>query len=600
MTEVELDDVRSKYAAERSRRVSAAREATLDLDGAFAAYQRDPYARVEPRAALEDVVDAVVVGGGFGGLLTAAQLKRTLPRVRVIDRSGDFGGVWYWNRYPGAQCDVESYIYLPLLEEVGAIPSERYAHAPEIFAHARAVGQRFELYDDALFHTGVTGARWLADDRQWQVDTDRGDRIRTRYLVLAIGSLDKVKLPAIPGIETFAGASFHTSRWDYEFTGGLGTGELTGLTDKAVGVVGTGATALQCVPEVGRWARSLYVFQRTPSTVDARHNHPTDPEFTAQLRPGWQAERMRNFTAVTAGTSVDCDLVDDDLSRLFTALLRPDPARFPAAATRAQLSELADLEQIQRIHARIDAIVTDPGKAALLKPYYRYLCKRPGFHDDYLPTFNRPNVHVVDTAGRGIERVVADGVIVNGRHYPLDCLIWATGFDTEGSYTDRIGFDLVGVDGLRLSEKWRDGVRSLHGITVAGFPNLFVIPGPHSQGTVTANFTHNLSECAAHIGYIVDAVTARNADAFTVSDRAEAEWVQTIIDRSRTGLTFLRTCTPGRFNHEGNPDARAPGDADYGDGPLAYFDVLDRWRATGELPGLHLIFRGDKAPPRNS
>jgi cation diffusion facilitator CzcD-associated flavoprotein CzcO len=590
VAELDLDTVRQRYSEERARRIGGARDATLELRGAFATYQRDPYAPVQPRDPLTDTVDAVVVGGGFGGLLTAARLKDVVPRVRVIDRAGDFGGVWYWNRYPGAQCDVESYIYLPLLEEVGTIPSERYAHAPEIFAHARAIGRRFDLYEHALFHTGVTGARWLEEQRRWEITTDRGDRIRAGYLVLAIGSLDKVKLPAIPGIETFAGCSFHTSRWDYEYTGGLGTGELTGLVDKKVGVVGTGATALQCVPEVGRWAESLYVFQRTPSTVDARHNHPTDPDFVASLKPGWQAERMRNFTAVTAGAEVERDLVDDDLSRLFTALLRPDPARFPEATRRSQVSELADLEQMQRIHARIDAIVTDPRKAALLKPYYRYLCKRPGFHDDYLPTFNRPNVHVVDSAGRGIERVVPDGVIVNGEHFPLDCLIWATGFETESSYVDRIGFDLHGAGGVSLADKWRDGLRTLHGITVAGFPNLFVIPGPNSQGTVTANFTHNLTECAQHIGYIVGAVSCRGAAAFAVSDAAEAEWVRTICERSQALLAFLRSCTPGRFNHEGNPDALPPTNADYGGGPLAYFDLLAAWRASGELPGLQLLF----------
>ncbi|MFC7496979.1 MULTISPECIES: flavin-containing monooxygenase [unclassified Nocardioides] len=594
---VDLDDVRSRYAEERARRVGVARATTLDLTGELAGYRQDPYGPVEPREPLHDVVDAIVVGAGFGGLLTARALQQQTPlrKIRVVDRAGDFGGVWYWNRYPGAQCDVESYIYLPLLEEVGTMPTERYASAPEIFAHAQAIGRRFDLYDSALFHTGVTGATWLESEDQWEVVTDRGDRMRTTYLVLAIGSLDKVKLPAIPGIESFAGRSFHTSRWDFDYTGGADDGELHGLADKAVGVVGTGATALQAVPHVGRWARTLHVFQRTPSTVDARHNGPTDPEWVAGLEPGWQAERMRNFTEVTAGAKVDRDLVDDDLSRLFTALLRPDPGRFPRATNRAHAAELADLEQMERIHARIDSTVADPRKAALLKPYYRYLCKRPGFHDDYLPTFNRPNVHVVDTAGVGLECVVADGVVVNGEHYPLDCLIWATGFETETPYVERIGFDLHGVGGLTLAEKWRDGMRTLHGITTHGFPNLLIIPGPNSQGTVTTNFTHNLSECAAHIGHIVGAVAERGATGFSLTAEAENAWVDTLLDRSRNMLAFWRSCTPGRFNHEGDPDGKSPADVDFGDGPLAYFDLLARWRADGGLPGMDLI----RPPIRN-
>lgn len=588
MPEVDLDDVRARYAAERARRLGGNRDATLDLHR-YAQFRQDHYKPVEPRDPLTDTVDVVIVGGGFGGLLSAAMLKdKPYRRIRVIDQAGDFGGVWYWNRYPGAQCDVESYIYLPLLEEVGVIPSERYAHAPEIFAHARAIGRRYDLYDDALFHTAVTGASWMVADRQWEISTDRGDRIRTRYLVLAIGSLDKVKLPAVPGIESFGGHSFHTSRWDYGYTGGLETGELTGLLDKKVGVVGTGATALQCVPHLGEWAQSLYVFQRTPSTVDARHNHPTDPDWVTRLEPGWQVERMRNFTAISSGVKTEVDLVDDDLSRLFAALLRPDRSRFPGVE-RARVAELADLEQMERVRRRIDAIVVDEKKAALLKPYYRYLCKRPGFHDSYLPTFNRSNVHIVDTAGRGIEKVVPDGVVVNGQHYPLDCLIWATGFETETSYVDRIGFDVQGLDGRTLGEHWRNGVRSLHGITVHGFPNMFIIPGPNSQGTVTANFTHNLFECARHLAYVVETVAGRGASGFVLTAEAEQAWVQTIVDRARAPLAFLRMCTPGRFNNEGNPDAMLRANSNYGDGPLAYFDLLAEWRDTGSLPGLELL-----------
>jgi cyclohexanone monooxygenase len=590
VTEIDLDGIREKYEKERAKRASRDRDKTLELSGSLARYVQDPRVPPSPRPSVEDTVDAVVIGGGFGGLLCGAKLKdKPLNRVRIIDQAGDFGGVWYWNRYPGAQCDIESYIYMPLLEELGTIPTEKYAHAPEIFAHAKAIGRHYGLYDLALFQTTVTGATWDAGRAMWEVTTDRGDRISTRYLIVAIGSLDKLKLPAIPGAETFAGHSFHTSRWDYSYTGGETTGELTGLRDKRVGIVGTGATALQCIPHLGEWSKHLYVFQRTPSTVGVRANRPTDPRWAAALEPGWQERRMWNFTTIQAGGHSDVDLVDDGFSRLYKALLHPAPPGGGADISAAELAERADLEMMDRIRTRIDSAVADADTAAALKPYYRYMCKRPGFHDGYLETFNRPNVDLVDTKGIGIERIVPEGVVVNGRTYHLDCLVWATGFEWNSAYTSRIGFDVHGLDGVSLAHKWRDGLRTLHGMTTSGFPNFLVVPGPNSQSVVTTNFAHALQESASHISYIIQAIEELGAKGFVISDEAEHDWISTILERAKHNEAFQRGCTPGRFNNEGDPDSRPRANTNFGDGPIVFFDLLAKWRSEDQLRGFDLI-----------
>jgi cyclohexanone monooxygenase len=588
VTGANLQRAREKYARERARRVRYDRNALADLSSELADYLADPYTELVPRPPLSEEVDAVIVGGGFGGLLCGARLRDAGVRdIRIIDTAGDFGGVWYWNRYPGAQCDVESCVYLPLLEELGAMPSEKYAHQPEIYSHAQAIGRRYDLYPPALFHTAVTASDWDPQEARWQVRTDRGDLLRARYLVIAVGNIDKVKLPAVPGITDFAGTSFHTSRWDFSYTGGDGVGGLTGLQDKRVGIVGTGATALQCVPHLGEWAQELLVFQRTPSTVAARNNHPISGEWAAAQPPGWQQERVRNFTAALSGAA-DVDLVADGWTTI-AAELRSKPAGAGDETDPAVIAELADLAVMERIRQRIDDIVTDPAKASALKPYYRYNCKRPGFHDAYLQTFNRPSVHLIDVAETGIERVVAKGVVAGGKTYEVDLLIWATGFEGSPEIGRRTGADVRGAGGVRLSDKWGDGLRTLHGLTTSGFPNLFVLPGPQAQGAVTANFMHILEENAVHLAHIVRELEAAGARGFEVSKSAEDGWVATILEKARYNEEFQRACTPGRFNNEGRPDEKLRLNAAYGGGPVAFFDLLEEWRRAGNLEGLELL-----------
>jgi len=531
-----------------------------------------------------------VVGGGFGGLLTGARLREAgVQDVRIIEKGGDFGGTWYWNRYPGAACDIESYIYLPLLEEVGYVPVEKYSRAPEILAHTRKIGEHFDLYKAAIFQTEVTELRWDDAISRWIVKTNRGDAIKARFVVMANGPLHRPKLPGIPGIESYKGHSFHTSRWDYEYTGGTSDGGLTRLAGKRIGVIGTGATAVQCVPHLGEAAGELFVFQRTPSSIDVRANRPTDPQWAESLQPGWQQKRMDNFNVLVSGGFQDEDLVNDGWTDIIQNLLimaRRKVAAGESVGDVAAMMQLADFKKMEQVRARVDQTVQDEATAEALKPYYNQFCKRPCFHDEYLATFNRPNVHLIDTQGRGVERITEKGVVVDGVEYELDCLIYATGFEVGTSYTRRSGYELYGRGGQTLTEKWANGVSTLHGVHSRGFPNCFIIS--NAQSGFTVNFPHMINEQSKHIAYVVAQASERQARVVEASEEAEAKWVQTIIDLSIMRQKFLEECTPGYYNNEGKVAAMNARNGSYGAGPVAFVKVLEDWRAEGTLQGLEL------------
>ena len=596
MTSTDLDfdpDVlRAKYRKERDKRVRPdGNDQYVEVAGEFARFVDDPYTAWVEREPLTDLVEVVVLGGGFGGLLTGARLRDAglAPAdIRIIEKGGDFGGTWYWNRYPGAQCDIESYVYLPLLEELGYIPTEKYSHAPEILAHSQAIGRHFDLYDNAVFQTEVTELRWDDGDRRWVVSTNRGDRIRARFVVSASGPLHRPKLPGVPGLGSFAGHTFHTSRWDYAYTGGDSNGGLDKLGDKRVGIIGTGATAVQAVPHLGEAAQHLYVFQRTPSSVDVRGNRPTDPDWAASLEPGWQRRRMVNFNNLVSGIPEAEDLVDDGwtdiIGKLLVSMRRGD-ADFSLEGI-GKTMEIADFEKMNQIRSRVDEIVADPATAEALKPWYRQFCKRPCFHDEYLQTFNRPNVTLVDTDGKGVDAITPRGVVANGIEYELDCLIFATGFEVGTDYSRRAGCTIVGRDGVTLSEKWADGVRTLHGMHSRGFPNLFFMNT--AQAGFTANFPHALDEMSVHLAYILDRARRDGVTLVEADQDAEDAWVQTIIDLARMGQSFLESCTPGYYNNEGRPNERAAQNGFYGAGPVAFFNLLAAWRDEGSLAGLEL------------
>ncbi len=585
------DALKAKYRAERDKRLrSDGNEQYREIKGDFAHYLEDPY--VEPgftRAALSDEVEVVVVGGGFGGLLAGARLREAgILDIRVIEKGGDFGGTWYWNRYPGAACDIESYIYLPLLEEVGYMPVEKYSRAPEILKHSRAIAEKFDLYRNVCFQTEVTEMRWDDEISRWIVKTNRGDAMKARFVVMANGPLHRPKLPGIAGVETFKGHSFHTSRWDYRYTGGSSEGGLTGLKGKRVGIIGTGATAVQCVPHVAAWAKDLFVFQRTPSSIDVRDNRPTDPQWSGNLEPGWQQKRMDNFNALVSGVPQNEDLVNDGWTDIIGNLLVLMRKQNEAGGTvdLAATLQLADFKKMESIRARVDAVVRDRNKAEALKPYYNQFCKRPCFHDDYLDAFNRPNVHLIDTDGRGVERITEKGIVANGKEYEIDCLIYATGFEVGTSYTRRSGYELYGRGGISLSEKWKDGVSTLHGMHSRGFPNCFIIS--NSQSGFTANFPHMLNEQSKHLSYIIKECTERQVRVMEASQEAEDAWVQTIISSAMMRQKFQEECTPGYYNNEGKPSALAARNGFYGLGSIAFVNLLEAWRNENELKGLEL------------
>jgi cyclohexanone monooxygenase len=583
------DALREKYRLERDLRLrDDGNEQYIEVAGQFARYLEDPYVAPVERGPLHDTVDVAVIGGGFGGLLAGARLREAgVEDIRVIEKGGDFGGTWYWNRYPGAACDVESYIYLPLLEEIGYVPKEKYSKAPEILEHSRAIGRHFDLYRNACFQTEVTELRWDDTESRWVISTNRGDRMLARFVVMANGPLHRPKLPGIAGLETFRGHTFHTSRWDYAYTGGSSEGGLTNLADKRVGIIGTGATAVQCVPHLGEGAKELFVFQRTPSSIDVRDNRPTDPEWAASLEPGWQRRRMENFNNLVSGVFEPEDLVNDGWTDIIGKLLiMMRRGAIEAGTDPGDAVELADFEKMESIRSRVETMVNDPNTAEALKPYYRQFCKRPCFHDEYLDTFNRPNVTLVDTHGKGVERITEQGIVANGVEYELDCIIYATGFEVGTDYTRRSGYELYGRDGMTLTEKWADGASTLHGMHSRGFPNCFIFS--NTQSGFTVNFPHMIDEQSRHLAYILQHAMRNDVTVVEASAEAEEAWVQTIVELAVNNQRFLEACTPGYYNNEGQPALRGARNGSYGAGAIKFIEVLEQWRAEGDLAGLEL------------
>ena len=473
------------------------------------------------------------------------------------------------------------------------MPARKYTTAPEILGHCRRIAEAFDLYDNACLQTEVTELRWEETSSRWVIRTNRGDEMRARFVIMANGPLHKPKLPGIEGVETYAGHSFHTSRWDYGYTGGTSDGGLDRLGDKVVGIIGTGATAVQCVPHLGAAAKHLYVFQRTPSSIDVRNDSLTDPDWAASLEPGWQRRRLENFTNLTSGVFEPEDLVGDGWTEIIgNLILRARSAGGLGAdlSDIGRIVERADFEKMNKVRSRVDEIVADSRTAEALKPWYRQFCKRPCFHDEYLQTFNRPNVTLVDTDGKGVDRVTPRGVVANGTEYELDCLIYATGFEVGTEYARRAGYETYGRDGMSLTEKWQDGARTFHGFYSHGFPNMFVVSVVQSGFSV--NFTHMLNEQALHLAHLMSHCAAEGIDLVETTEEAEDEWVRTIIANSTNNREFLEACTPGYYNNEGRPAERAIQNGSFGRGPVAFIRIIEAWREAGDFAGLRLSRSG--------
>lgn len=586
--------LRAKYRDERDKRLREDGNAQyLEPTGRFAHLLEDPYTERVEREPLHDDVTVAVIGGGFSGLVTGARLKQAgIDDVRVIEGGGDFGGAWYWNRYPGAMCDTAAMVYLPLLEETGHMPTRKYVFAPEIFAHARRIATHFGLYDNAALSTQVTELTWDDEISRWIIHTDRGDRMRARFVTMGTGPLHRPKLPGIEGIETFAGHCFHTSRWDYGYTGGdPGGAPMTNLADLRVGIIGTGATAVQCIPRLARDVGELFVFQRTPSSIDVRNNRSIDPEWFSALEPGWQQKWLTNFATLQTGGFTDEDLVHDgwtDISKRIRDRVVADlgdGAEFtPATMLRAY--ESSDDEKMTEIRARVDAVVHDRATAERLKPWYRQLCKRPCFHDEYLQAYNEPSTHLIDTDGKGVERIDGSGVWVGEVHYDLDCIIFASGFEVGTEAARRSGFETTGRDGVTLTEHWAEAMQTMHGIHALGFPNLFIV-GPGQGSNLISNITQNLTEAGQTIAAVIRHALDTDAVEVEVVADAERAWIA-LLEGSERAFIGNSECTPGYYNNEGRPIGRKErlGASGYPDGPVAYWQFIDRWRNSGEFAGL--------------
>ena len=589
---IDRDALREKYRNERDKRLRPDGNAQYVRAAThFPQLLGDPYTPRSERAAVTDHVRFAMVGGGFAGLCTGARLAQAgISDVRLIDAGGDVGGTWYWNRYPGAQCDTASIIYMPLLEETGHIPTEKYAHASEIQGQARKIAQRFNLYEKSLFHTQVTACIWDEANTRWRIETDRGDRFTADFVGIGTGPLNVPKLPGIPGIEAFTGHQFHTSRWDYAYTGGSSTGApMDRLAGKRVAVIGTGATAVQCVPHLARAAGELLVFQRTPSSVDVRANEPIDADwFNSIATPGWQTRWLENFAANVGMGGASEDWVQDgwtDLSRRIRARVMQLPPSEWSPDNIMAAWEMADHEKMDEIRSRAASVVQDRATGEALQAWYRQLCKRPCFHDSYLQAFNRPNVTLVHTDGKGVERIDAAGLWVDGVHYAVDCIIHSTGFEVGTPSEDRAGFDPVGKGSQKLSEAWADGMRTLHGLNAAGFPNLFLVQFAQAANFIV-NVPHNWMETGTSIAAIVRHMTDHGLNTVEPELQAQEDWVKLLL----SGPGMMRgspDCTPGYYNNEGQAmDERAKYAVGYPAGPNAFFSYMKGWRSDGVFKGL--------------
>ena len=543
-----------------------------------------------------------------------------IDNFKIFEKGGDFGGTWYWNRYPGASCDIESYIYFPLLEQTKFIPKQKYTNAPETLEYIGVIAKKYGLKERAIFQTEITKVSWSDEKKLWNISTNKGDSINAKFVVHSNGPLNRPKLPAIKGIDKYQGHTFHTSRWDYKFTGGNSKGNLNGLKDKKVAIIGTGATAVQCIPHLGEAAQELFVFQRTPSSIDERNNKDTDENWFESLKPGWHDKRRENFEGFLTGSLQKEDLVNDGWTEIFRTILgsirnsAPSKLRFTYWAASAFFSknfyrlgfkdymmekfvnyvgkenlsnqvEMVDFAKMEKIRARANEVVKDPETAESLKPYYRQFCKRPCFHDEYLKTYNRENVTLIDTNGKGLEKITEKGIYFDGKEYEVDCIIFATGFEVGTDYTRRSGYEIYGKQGLTLSEKWKDGLSSLHGMHCRGFPNTFFF-GP-AQGGFTANYTHSLDEQSIHLSYILKTMKEKKLNFVEASQESEEKWVETIINKARDMQAFQESCTPGYYNNEGKLNT-APQNNVYGGGSLEFFKIMNKWRKKGKLEGLEM------------
>jgi cation diffusion facilitator CzcD-associated flavoprotein CzcO len=593
----DIPALREKYRQERERRiqVDGQKQYVRPTEEFAENYEADPHLPVVPRDPLSEDLDVAILGAGWSGIMAAYHLRNAgVSTFRHIDHAGDFGGVWYWNRYPGLQCDNDAYCYLPLLEEMGFMPSKKYADGQEIYEYCQRIAKRFEFYGKALFHTLVTAMRWDEGIKRWRVSTSRGDEIRARFVIMANGLLNIPKLPGIPGIHDFKGRMFHTARWDYDYTGGSREKPvLDRLADKSVAIVGTGATAIQATPYLGKYARQLYVLQRTPSTVDERSNPPTDPDWVKTLKPGWQKERQANFHRAAmeflgpGEPDAICDIWTE-ISRNLAAEM--EAAGWPQESFEQFMTrrEVVDYRVMERLRNRAAAMVKDPATAEALKPWYRFLCKRPLSNDEFYPTFNRPNVKLIDvSASLGVQAMTEKGFMHDGVEYAVDCMIFASGFEVTSDLDRRWGINVFeGRGGKSIYRHWAEGPKTFHGIMTHGFPNQFYTG--YIQGGLNATTTEQFGRQGYHIAYVISETLKRGAKVVEPSQAAQDAYVKHFQEVEFDSSQFQRECTPSYFTNEGQVKAPWALFRSYGPGWTAFQKLLEDWRTRQDLEGLVL------------
>ncbi|ORY68389.1 uncharacterized protein BCR38DRAFT_334696 [Pseudomassariella vexata] len=577
-----------------------------------------------------DRVKFLILGAGLGGILNGVRLIQagfSADQIRLVEVAGGIGGTWYWNRYPGLHCDVESYVYLPLLEEMGYMPPHKYISGVGIRNYLVEMAKKWDLADKIMYRTQVNGLQWDDGIRAWKADmtTGRGPGgqekstlwMNADFVLLNTGLFPHPQVPKLPGLTGFEGAMFHTARWDYNVTGGSSETPfptLDKLNGKRVGIIGTGATAIQVVPEVAKWAKELYVFQRTPSQVHVRGQRETDlTEWREQIaaKPGWQTERMENFAEhLSLGAPSDHkNLVGDGFSHLsaYYALIggigsdKVTPEKVPEHI--GGLLAL-DATRAAKVRARVSEVVKDEDTAEKLTPWYPVWCKRPTFSDVFLQAFNQENVHLVDTDGKGVDGVTPRGLVFNGKEYPLDVLILSTGYRSpgvgSGNPSVRTGLEIVGRGGRTLTEKWTSqGPTTLHGCASNGFPNLFWM-GP-TQAGATANFAHVLEVLSRHVAHIVakgheQAGACKQDNGVVVEVRKEAEEAWSMLCLSgAAAFSATSVCTPSYLTNEGEAMLGKPQElmqrargAPWPTGMVAYIRELDAWHDAGKLEGIEV------------
>lgn len=592
--EDKVAEIRERYRVERLKRQRPAGDKLYtELPPEMVGGGGIPASRVP----VSDIVTVTVIGGGLSGLVAGAKLSETqCGAVRLVEKASDFGGVWHRNTYPGAECDTAAIVYMPLLEELGYLPSQKYASGIEIRAYCKRVAKRFNLDQNALLETEVTALTWLHEQSLWQVETNRGDRFRSLFVTLGLGQFQTPRIPNLTGIDAFEGHMFHTSEWDYEYTGGdPGGATMERLKTRRVGVIGSGPSAIQSIPHLARSARSLFVFQRTPSAVNSRGNQAAPDHWRDQSRhPGWQRALMTNYIQFRNPLIEVKDVVNDNWTQIAARIrsrLNAVPAKDRTQKVLDQIQELADIDNMANLRDRVARIVHDPATARALQAWYPQFCKRPCFHDEYLQAFNRSNTHLIDTDGKGVTLLNRTGVTAVGHDYELDCIIFATGFRNTVGGPVQNTLKILGRH-TTLQDVWANGVRSFQGIFVNGFPNLFFVQ-PAQGANFLSNVTHNSVDAAETIAAVVRHSRKTGTAEVEVGDDAQDRWLALL--QQGTRRLALAECTPGIFNNDGNlSDPAVDWNIGYPDGPAEYFRYTARWRGDGRFEGLKFCGSTDR------